>query len=615
MLIIASVLGTPGCSRESLPTARSEASEQPVSEAPFQDITLESGLDFEHDNGMSGEFYMCEMVGVGAALFDFDNDGDLDVYIPQGHLLVPSSTSANDSPPDDGRHRLFRNDLAVKQNGSRELRFTDVTAASGIDETGYGMGAVASDFDNDGWCDLYVTNFGVNRHYRNNGDGTFAEVDSPAASDPGLWSTSAAVLDYDGDGWMDLFVCEYVRMTLHNSRKCFTRGGARDYCGPQVYNPEPDRLLRNRGDGTFEDVSAPSRISKTPGPALGVVCCDLNRDGRTDVYVANDGAANHYWVNRPDGQLVNEAILSGCAFSRNGAPEASMGVDAADFDGDGDDDLFMTHLQNEKNTLYVNDGSGLFLDETDLHGLDSPSRAATAFGTLWFDYDNDGLLDLFAANGAVRMNDELFSAGDTYPFGQRNQLFRNVGGGQFVDASAGESFEIAEVSRGAAFGDLDNDGDTDVIVLNNNGRARVLLNVVGDRQSWLGVRVVESPGQFDAIGARVALHREGQPPLWRRVRTDGSFCSSSDPRVLFGLGTGDTAVNVKVVWPDGEHEEWKDVPARQYVELARGTGERSTQVAGRVRSRSQPMASGFTPRRVSSKGTPPRTLSSAIQAR
>ena len=575
LAILVVAVATSGCTGESVQTGSDDSPPAGGPEAPFRDVADESGFDFVHYNGMSGEFYMCEMVGVGAALFDFDRDGDLDVYIPQGHLLtLPSDEPADETADDsvDVRHRLFRNDLQVAEDGTRTLRFTDVTDTCGIDETGYGMGVVAADFDNDGWCDLYVTNFGVNRHYRNNGDGTFSQVDSPDAVDPGLWSTSASVLDYDGDGWLDLFVCEYVRFTLHNSRKCFTRGGARDYCGPQVYTPEPDRLLRNRGDGTFEDVSEEVGISRTGGPALGVVCCDLNQDGRTDIYVANDGAANHYWVNHPDGRLVNEAILSGCAFSRNGAPEASMGVDAADFDGDGDDDLFMTHLQNEKNTLYVNDGSGLFLDETDLHGLDSPSRAVTAFGTMWFDYDNDGLLDLFAANGAVRMDDELFSEGDTYPFGQRNQLYRNMGEGQFADVSVGEPFEVAEVSRGAAFGDLDNDGDTDVIVLNNNGRARLLLNGVGNRQGWLGVRVTGAEDAFDAIGARVAIHREGGPTLWRRVRTDGSYCSSSDPRVLFGLGSDDGPVSIEVIWPDGSREVWHEMEANQYATLVRGAG-------------------------------------------
>ena len=311
------------------------------------------------------------------------------------------------------------------------------------------------------------------------------------------------------------------------------------------------------------------------GPALGVVAADLTGDGWIDLYVTNDAKPNNFWVNQRDGTFRDDALLAGCSVNAQGQAEASMGVDAGDFDGDGDLDLFMTHLVSETNTLYRNDGAGMFDDHTQVAGLGSPSRLHTAFGTSWFDYDNDGWLDLFIANGAVKKIESLASAGDPFPLHEPNQLFRSLAGERFEDVTleAGRAFEHSEVSRGAAFGDVDNDGDTDILLVNNNGPARLLINEVGGRQSWIGLHLVDQKG-LDAPGARAKLVLGEGPPLHRRVRFAGSFCSANDPRLLFGLGSGKAVEKIEVDWPDGTAEEWSEgeFEIGRYTTLRQGSG-------------------------------------------
>ena len=545
----------------------------------FSDETDHAGLDFVHFNGMSGKFYYCEMVGGGGALFDYDNDGDLDLYVVQGHMLGEGDPSggtgvsrAEPAPMD----RLYRNDLIVQPDGSRRVRFTDVTASSGIQALGYGMGAAAADFDNDGWVDLYVMNFGPNQMFRNRGDGTFMDVTGRTGTGDGRWGVSAAFLDYDRDGWLDLFLGNYVDFRFSNQKRCHAPSGAVDYCGPLGYEPVPNRLYRNRRDGSFEDVSARSQISREYHGALGVVAADLNTDGWPDVYVANDQRPNDLWINQKDGTFMNESLLAGAAFNRDGMAESSMGVDAADFDNDGDEDLFITHLKSEKNTLYTNDGTGFFKDASLEANLAVSSLPFTAFGTRFFDYDNDGWLDLFAANGEVRTIETLARRGDPYPLHQPNQLFRNLGDGRFqeVTSEAGSVFRLSEVSRGAAFGDVDNDGDTDVLLFNNNGRTRLLINRAGSVNRWLGLRLVGRESNRDALGAWVGVFRKGKPTLWRRVRTDGSYASSNDPRILVGLGETPEVIRVRAQWPSGLVEEWPDIEPGRYVTLREGSGEK-----------------------------------------
>jgi hypothetical protein len=399
---------------------------------------------------------------------------------------------------------------------------------------------------------------------------------------------AATFLDVDRDGWLDLYVGNYVQFSLAAHAPCPTPSGAANYCGPGAYQSERDSLFRNRGDGTFENISNSSGIRTEHGAAtLGAVAADFDADGWIDLFVANDSMANYLWLNQRDGSFQNKALLAGVAVNREGQPEASMGVDAGDFDADGDADLILTHLNQETNTIYANDAGGLFNDLSTASGLGLPSLAYTSFGTGWLDYDNDGWLDVLTVNGAVVSLEPLMRAGDPFPLHQVNQLFRNLGSGRFeeITSRAGDVFSLSEVSRGAAFGDVDNDGDTDVVVVNNNGPVRLLLNQVGQDRGWVGLRL-ESQGR-DALGAEVLISRPGGQPLWRRVRSDGSYASASDPRVLAGLGEAGSVSRIEVRWPDGTLEEWSGTEAAglagRYTTLRQGEGtfvDRQSQRAG-----------------------------------
>ena len=566
-----------------------DADESPSAEEIFVDRTADSSLDFFQFNGMSGEFYMAEVTGSGGALIDYDNDGDLDVYLLQGTMLGSGKTIADavfaPAHPMPLTDRLYRNDLGAAADGSTRVRFEDVTEQAGLEASLYGMGVATGDYDNDGWVDLYVTNFGSNQLLRNNGDQgavVFSDVTHEAGVDDPRWSVAVAFFDFDRDGLLDLFVGNYIAADLENRTICRDFIGALDYCGPGAYRSEPDRLWRNRGDGTFIDVTTAAGITRGFGGALGVVTADFNGDGWIDIYVTNDSQPNNLWINHGDGTFTDEALLAGCSVNANGKAEASMGADAGDFDGDGDLDLFMTHLTSETNTLYLNDGSGIFDDATIATGLGSPSRLYTSFGTAWLDYDNDSWLDLIVVSGAVKKIEELAREGDPFPVHQPNQLFRNLGGEvegtngtvgfEEVTANAGRAFELSEVSRGAMHGDIDNDGDTDVLVVNNSGPTRVLINQIGNRQHWLGLELLGADGRRDMLGTRVAVHREDRPPLWRRVHTEGSFASANDPRVLFGLGDSPQIEKIRIEWPDGSIEEWQDVSIDRYTTLRQGEG-------------------------------------------
>ncbi len=543
----------------------------------FVDMAEATGLDFIHFNGMSGEYYMIENLGGGGAFLDYDNDGDLDVYLVQGNMLGPKPLADALFPPQPGKplaDRLYRNDLVKRADGTLSIRFVDVTEASGIRSAGYGMGVTTGDYDNDGWTDLYVNNFGRNELWRNNGDGTFSDVTDKAGVGDEHLSVSSAFLDYDRDGNLDLFVTNYVYFSSTDNRICNAPDGSRDYCSPLTYEPAPDRLYHNRGDGTFEDVTASSGVAREFGNGLGVVVADFNGDRWPDIYVANDGMTNQLWSNQGDGTFVDEGLLSGTAVNMEGAAEASMGVDAVDVDGDGDEDLFMTHLLGETNTIYINNGEGWFEDRTVSTGLAAPSKGYTSFGTAWFDYNNNGWLDLYIANGGVNNFLSLVLQNDPYPLHQTNQLFANLGGGRFkeITARAGKVFQLSEVSRGVACGDVDNDGDADLMVVNNNGRVRLLINTVGSQRHWLGLRLVDKTGR-DALGARVRVERSGDTPLWRRARADGSYASANDPRVLVGTGDSAKLGRVRVYWTSGHVEEWSELEAGSYTTLREGEGQ------------------------------------------
>src|SRR6266545_1367343 len=465
--------------------ARMPAAPDPL----FVESAAATGLVFTHVNGATGKYYLPEMMGAGVALFDYDNDGDLDVFLVQSGAI-----DAGENAP--AACRLFRNDLSVSADGRRTLRFTDVTKPAGISVRGYGMGTAVGDYDNDGYLDLFVTAFG------------------------------------------------------------------------------PTMLLRNDGRGRFVDVTERAGITKADGAGLGVAVGDYNGDGWPDLYVANDATPNQLWINRRDGTFVDEGVISGSALSAAGNPEGSMGIASGDFDLDGDEDLFVTNIVGETSVLYVNDGRGNFDDARARSGLAPLTAAFTGFGTDWIDYDNDGWPDLFVANGAVNIVEA--QRGQPWPYRMTNQLFHNTGAGTFVDASAsgGPAFARAEIGRGAAFGDIDNDGDVDIVVTNNNGPVRLLLNQAGARAHWLQIRLDQRPGNRFGIGARVGVERAGRPTLWRRVRTDGSYLSASDVRLHFGLGPSAAIAAVVVQWPDGQRERWTGISGDRFVTLRRGSGQR-----------------------------------------
>ncbi len=546
----------------------------------FVDRAEESGLKFRHVNGTEGKFYYAEVIAPGAAMVDYDNDGDLDVFLVQSGSLLNFGSRTPNPESRGSSSRLFRNDLTVNSDGTRVLHFTDVTDASGIVSRGYGMGVAAGDFNNDGCVDLYLTSLGPNQLFRNNCNGTFTDVSKQSRTDDSSWTVSSAFLDYDRDGWLDLFVGNYLSWRVESNTPCFTPSGRPDYCSPNVYQPQPSRLLRNNHDGTFSDVTTVSGIAREFGPALGVSTADFNGDGWIDVYVANDGQPNQLWINQRNGTFRNTGLLSGTALSAHGKAKSGMGVDAGDFDNDGDEDLFVTNLTGEGNDLYVNDGSGLFEEQGARSGLGAASRGYTGFGTAWFDIDNDGLLDTLTINGAVQTIEALRRVNDPFPLHQRKMLFKNPGQGRFEDVTArgGVAFELSEVGRGAAFGDVDNDGDEDVLVANNNGQPRLLVNNIGNQNHWIGLRLVgAAPGTAanqtrDMLGARVGIVRDGGPTLWRRVRSDGSYASANDPRVLVGLGQSTSVSRVRVIWPGGKTEEWTSIAIDRYTTLREGEG-------------------------------------------
>ena len=539
---------------------------------PFVETAAQAGLDFVHFNGMSGKLYIAEMMGAGVALLDFDRDGDLDVYLVQGSMLGEAGLEDALLPP---RHappltdRLYRNELVP----AGALRFADVTREVGLAPApGYGMGVATGDYDRDGDVDLYVTRFGPNQLLRNDRGERFVDVTAASGADDRRWSVAAAFADFDRDGWLDLYVGNFVDFSLASHRPCQSEAGWPDYCGPLSYRPQPDRLLRGSADGTFRDDSLGSGIRAVAGNTLGAIPNDFDGDGWLDLYVANDSQPNFLWRNQRDGRFVNVAEMAGAAVNDKGQAEASMGVDAGDMDGDGDEDFFMSHLTLESNTLYENVGDGLFLDRSAASGLGVPSVPYTGFGTVFFDYDLDGVLDVYVANGAINRQADQLAEGDPLALRQPDQLFRGLGGGLFAEVEAPAGDLPPAVGRGAGVGDVDNDGDPDLVVTGNSGAVRLLLNQGAAGAHWVGLRVVDGPGGSDSLGAWVGV-RTARESRWRRVRTAGSYASASDPRVLVGLGVETAIDGVEVRWPSGETELFRDVPIDRYSTLARGRGE------------------------------------------
>ena len=540
-----------GCSRTPTPSAR----EVPSGPAWFEDITERSGLRFTHDAGRSPETYFFpKVIGSGAAFFDFDNDGRLDVYLVQNG--GPESTSTN---------RLFHQ----LPDGT----FEDVSAGSGLDVAGYGMGVAVGDVNNDGLPDVLLTEYGRVRLFLNQGGGKFRDVTAQAGLDNPHWGTSAAFFDYDRDGWLDLVIVNYV--DYDPTKPCGSVVGRLDFCGPHAFRGTVARLFRNLGaSGRFEDVTVKSGLGQASGAALGVVCADFDGDGWPDILVANDGAANHLWINQRNGTFKEEALLRGLAYDGVGAAQANMGIALGDVDGDGLPDVFITHLPSELPVLWKQGPAGFFQDRTGAAGLTAARYRGTGFGTAFGDFDNDGSLDLAVVNGAVRHGGSPPPDGGTFwdRFAERNQLFANDGTGRFRDICPANPAFCARpaVSRGLVVGDVNNDGALDLLVTSINGPARLFRNVAPKQGHWLLVRAVDPAlGGRDAYGAKITV-QAGERRWVRDINPGYSYLSSNDPRAHFGLGGVDRVDAIDVIWPDGTAERFPPRGVDQVITLQKG---------------------------------------------
>jgi hypothetical protein len=531
----------------------------------FRDATEQVGLSFVHDAGPLADYRMPQIVGSGAALFDFDNDGLLDIYLLQN--AGPNSKSTN---------RLLHQE--------KDGRFRDVSAGSGLDIAGYGMGVAVGDINNDGWPDLLVTQYGGSRLFLNNGNGTFTDITRQAGLDLVLWGTSASFLDYDRDGWLDLVIVHYL--DYYPDRPCTDVGGRREYCPPQAFPGTVTKLYHNRGEKKggvrFEDVTLKSGLGKKPGPGLGIACADFNGDHWPDILIANDRQPNYLWINRHDGTFREEGLRRGVAYNAEGQPQGNMGVAIGDVDGDRRLDLFITHLTEETHTLWRQTAPGLFQDRTAASGLAAPRWRGTGFGTVMADFDCDGAADLAVVNGRVMYGkppDGVVAKADAEagPFwshyADRNQLFLNDGKGDFHDISpANDAFcGRPGVFRGLACGDIDNDGGLDLLVTSIAGPARLFKNIASPRGHWLRVRALDPELHRDAYGAEVTVKAGDR--RWKRWLNPGySFLCSNDPRLHFGLGQADHVQVIEVIWPNGDVEEFRDFKVDRAIELRKGSG-------------------------------------------
>ena len=543
----------------------------------FEDVAKQSGIDFWQYSGAAGEFLLPEMVGSGAALIDYDNDGDMDVFLVQGYPADPHGKAVVPVPAGwKPGNRLFRNNL----DPSGKLTFTDVTESAGLGHADQGMGVAAGDYDNDGYTDLYVTNYDHNILYHNNGNGTFTDVTATAGVASSGWSTSAAFIDYDRDGLLDLAVVHYVQFY---PRPCYSPQGSKDYCGPQPFEGSVTQLYRNLGNGRFKDVTVEVGLNAKKGPGLGILTGDFGTDGYPGFMVANDGAANHLWISSPrtpsnphDRVFHEEGLTHGLAYASDGKARAGMGIAAGDLYGDGGEAVLVTNLPNEAFTLFKRQSNGDFVDATEESGLAHISLPYTGFGVGLFDMENRGLLDLFSANGGVRVMTKQQENGERFPYRERKLLLRNLGPGKGfgdITASAGPAFEPAEVSRAAVFGDLNNDGGVDILVTNNNGPARLLLNTVPDRGHWILIHLEGVRTNRSGYGSLVELVRKDGTTVKRMARGDGSYLAANDHRIHFGLGKVPDPDRIQVRWLAGGCEAWQQTAVARIVNLREGTGQ------------------------------------------
>ena len=519
----------------------------------FVDVTQEAGIHWKHVDGRSGQKYFMETLGSGAAFFDYDTDGDPDLYFVNGAPL-PGYVS-QEIPT----NCLYRN------NG--DGTFTDVTEKAGVGDTGYGHGCAVGDYNNDGQLDLYVTNYGTNRLYRNNGDGTFTEVSESAGVTEPRWSTSCAFADYDRDGNLDLYVVNYIVFDINENPWCGLREkGIRAYCEPDNFTAQSDTLYRNNGDGTFTDITQTAGIYNTTGKGLGVVWADYNNDGAADIYVANDSTENLFYRNNGDGTFEEVGFMVGVALNEDGAAENGMGTTFGDWNNDGWFDLTVTNYAQQTNTLYHNDADGFFTDATTTTKTAQLTYPYLGWATAFIDYDNDGYQDLFVANGHLHEN--LAELGQEGTYGQRNLLFRNNSNGTFTEISEtlGPGMKLADVSRGATFADYDLDGDIDIVVTNSNTAPRLLRNDGGNRKNWLQIRLTATNGSTDAIGARVKI-TTGKLTQTREIRSGDGYLSQQDLTLHFGIGDYEQVDSIEVQWQTGAKQLIGSVPANQVLSL------------------------------------------------
>jgi hypothetical protein len=542
----------------------------------FTDATAQAGIRFTHNNGAFGQKYLPETIGSGVLFFDADGDGWQDVLLVNGKNW-PASASAplrRGGPGTTGGRATPSGSpsLPALYRNTRNGAFADITRGSGLDVELYGIGGAAADFDNDGRADVYVTALGGNRLFRNLGAGKFADVTRQAGVADGGFSTSALWFDYDKDGRLDLFVANYVQWSPATDLRCTLDGTNKSYCTPESYKGQSPSLYRNRGDGTFENVTKKAGVYDTTSKGLGVAMLDFDVDGWMDLFVSNDTEPNRLYRNKGNGTFEDVGVAAGVAFSQQGVARAGMGVDAADYDGSGRPSLIVGNFSNEMMALYHNEGKGLFIDDAPASAIGRATLLTLTFGCFFFDYDLDGYPDIFAANGHV--SDDIQKVQSRVTYAQAPQLFQNAAGKRFEDrsAEAGPVFLRPVVARGAAYADYDNDGDLDVLLNVNHGPARLLRNEGGSGNNVLRLRLAGTASNRDGIGARVDVTLNGGRRAWQIVKTGSSYASQSELPLTFGLGGAAGVDAVRVTWPNGRADTVGALRGNQTVTIEEGKG-------------------------------------------
>ena len=537
----------------------------------FTDVTTAAGLRFKHNSGAVGKKYLPETMGSGCAFLDVDNDGWQDVLFVQSTNWPDSGargsgargSGARGSGASPSYPALYRNN----GNGT----FTDITRAAGLAVEMYGLGVAAADYDNDGDTDIYITALGPDRLFRNSGSARFEDVTARAGvGDPGF-SSSALWFDHDRDGRLDLFVANYVDWSIEKDLFCTLDGRAKSYCTPESYKGQSPTLYRNKGDGTFENVTRKAGLYDPSNKMLGLALIDYDNDGLLDVFAANDTQPNRLYRNKGDGTFTDVGLTAGVAFNEAGVARAGMGVDAADYDGSGRQSLIIGNFSNEMMALYANEGKGLFIDEAPASTIGKATQLTLTFACFFFDFDLDGLPDIFAANGHVA--DDIGAVQRNVTYAQAPHLFHNRGNKKFdvLSSSVGEAFRQPVVARGAAYADYDRDGDLDLLVTTNNGPARLLRNDGGPNR-MLRVTTVGVQSNRDGIGTKVRVSVEGGPARWGIVKTGSSYLSQSELPLTFGLGQAAKITGVEITWPNGKTEKIAGVAANQAITVQEGKG-------------------------------------------